>query len=71
MARTVAARKRVVRRDWTRVDVKELRRHSKNKTPVKTISRALKRSPGALRQKARVLGIPLGHRRAKTRRRQS
>jgi hypothetical protein len=68
MARTVATRKRVVRRDWTRADVKELRQHSKNKTPVKTISRALKRSPGALRQKARVLGIPLGHRRFKTRR---
>jgi hypothetical protein len=68
MARTVAARKRVVPRDWTRADVKELRPHSKNKTPVKTISRALKRSPGALRQKARVLGIPLGHRRLKSRR---
>jgi hypothetical protein len=68
MARTVAARKRVVRRDCTRADVKELRQHSKNKTPVKTISRALKRSPGALRQKARVLGIPLGHRRPKSRR---
>ena len=71
MARTVAARKRVVLRNWTRADVKELRQHSKSKTPVKTISRALKRSPGALRQKARVLGIPLGHRRAKRRRRQS
>ena len=68
MARTVATRKRVVRRDWTRADVKELKQHSKNKTPVKTISRALKRSPGALRQKARVLGIPLGHRRLKSRR---
>jgi hypothetical protein len=68
MARTGVARKRGVRRDWTRADVKELRQHSKNKTPVKTISRALKRSPGALRQKARVLGIPLGHRRLKTRR---
>ena len=68
MAKTVARRKRVVRRDWTRADVKELKQHSKNKTPVKTISRALKRSPGALRQKARVLGISLGHRRPKTRR---
>ena len=35
MARTVAARKRVVRRDWTRADVKELRQHSKNKRPSK------------------------------------
>ena len=65
MAKTIAVKNRVARRDWTRADLKELRQHSKDKTPVKTISRALKRTPGALRQKARVLGIPLGHRRPK------
>ena len=68
MAKTIATRKSIVRRDWTRADVKELRQHSRDKTPVKTISRALRRTPGALRQKARVLGIPLGHRRPKRRR---
>jgi hypothetical protein len=68
MAKTTAKRKRVVRRDWTRADVKELRQHSRNKTPVRTVSRALKRTPGALRQKARLLGIPLGHRRPKKKR---
>ena len=68
MAKTIARRKRAVRRDWTRAEVKELRQHSKDKTRVKTISRALKRTPGALRQKARVLGIPLGHRRTKKKR---
>ena len=68
MAKTIATRKRIVRRDWTRADIKELRQHSRDKTPVKTISRALKRTPGALRQKARALGIPLGHRRPKRRR---
>ena len=68
MAKTIARRKRVVRRDWTRAEVKELRKHSKDKTRVKTISRALKRTPGALRQKARALGIPLGHRRTKKKR---
>ena len=68
MTNAVARRKRVIRRDWTRADVKELRHHSKNKTRVKTISRALKRTPGALRQKARALGIPLGHRRPKKKR---
>ena len=68
MSKAIARRKRVIRRDWTRADVKELRQHSKNKTRVKTISRALKRPPGALRQKARALGIPLGHRRAKKKR---
>ena len=68
MAKTIARRKRVVRRDWTRADVKELRQHSRDKTPVKTISRALKRTPGSLRQKARALGIPLGHRRPEKKR---
>jgi len=68
MAKTIARKKRVVRRDWTLADVKELRQHSKDKTLVTTISRALKRTPGALRQKARALGIPLGHRRTKKKR---
>ena len=58
----VARTKRVIRRDWTRDEVKELKKHSKGKTPVKTVSRVLKRTPGALRQKAYALGISLGHR---------
>ena len=49
----------------THAEVKELKKYSKDKTRLKTISRALKRTPGALRQKARVVGIPLGHRRSK------
>ena len=61
----VARTKRVIRRDWTRDEVKELKKHSKDKTRVKTISRALKRTPGAVRQKAYALGIPVGHRRTK------
>ena len=36
----------MVRRDCMRADVKELRHHSRSKTRVKTISRALKRTPG-------------------------
>ena len=56
----VARTKRVVRRDWTRDEVKELKKHSK--APVKTVSRALKRTPAALRQKAYALGISLGNR---------
>ena len=51
MAKTIAKRKRVVRRDWTRTEIKELRQHSKDKTRVQVISKALKRTPGALRQK--------------------
>ena len=68
MAKTLAKRKRNVRRDWSRTDVKDLRQHSRAKTPVKTISRALKRTPGAVRQKAHALGIPLGHVRRKRKR---
>ena len=55
--------KRTVRREYTAQDVRELRRHSKNKTPVVAISKAMKRTPGSLRQKALRLGISLGHRR--------
>jgi hypothetical protein len=61
----IARRKRAVRRDWTRDEVKQLKRHSKDKTRVKAISRALKRTPAAVRQKAYALGIPVGHRRTK------
>ena len=61
----VARTKRVIRREWTRDEVKELKKHSKNKTPVKTVSRVLKRTPAALRQKGYALGISLGHRRTK------
>ena len=56
------ARKRV-RREWTAEDVRELKKHSKSKTPVAVISKAMKRTPVSLRQKAFGLGIPLGHRR--------
>jgi hypothetical protein len=58
-----AKKKTVVRREYTRVDVKELRAHSKAKTPVVRIAKLTKRSVGSLRQKALKLGIRLGHRR--------
>jgi hypothetical protein len=40
----------------------ELKSHSKAKTPVTKISKAMKRTAGALRQKAFSLGLSLGHR---------
>jgi hypothetical protein len=61
MAKT--AKKRVVRREWTKEDMRELKAHSRSKTPVAKISKLMKRTIGALRQKAMVLGISLGHRR--------
>ena len=57
------AKKTNVRREYTKADVKELRAHSKAKTPVVKIVKLTKRSEGSLRQKALKLGIKLGHRR--------
>jgi hypothetical protein len=58
-----ATKKAIVRREYTKDDVKELRVHSKAKTPVVKIMKLTKRSEGSLRQKALKLGIKLGHRR--------
>jgi hypothetical protein len=51
------------RRPWSTADHRELKAHSRNRTPVAKISRAMKRTVGALRQQALKLGISLGHRR--------
>lgn len=56
-------KKKIVRREYTKTDIKELRTHSKAKTPVAKIAKLTKRSEGSLRQKALKLGISLGHRR--------
>jgi hypothetical protein len=56
-------KKRTQRRSWTKEDHRELKAHSKNKTAVAKISRAMKRTVGALRQQAFALGLSLGHRR--------
>ena len=57
------AAKRRVRKEWTKDDVRELKTHSRAKTPVVKISKAMKRTIGALRQKAYSLGLSLGHQR--------
>jgi hypothetical protein len=55
--------KRLARKPWTKEDVRELKAHSKAKTPVAKVAKALKRTEGAVRQKAKTIGIGLGHRR--------
>jgi hypothetical protein len=55
--------KKRIRREYTKGDVKELRAHSKARTPVARISKLTKRTIGSLRQKAKALGIGLGHQR--------
>src|SRR5713226_1262685 len=47
-------------REWTKEDLRELKSHSRQKTPATTISKLMKRTVGALRQKAFKLGLPLG-----------
>lgn len=54
---------KITRREYTKDDVKELRAHSKAKTPVIKIAKLTKRTVGSLRQKALKLGIGLGHQR--------
>jgi hypothetical protein len=56
-------KKSIARREYTKEDLKLLKAHSKSKTPVERIARLMKRSGATLRQKARALGLPLGHRR--------
>jgi hypothetical protein len=48
---------------WTKEDIRDLKAHSKSKTPVVKISREMKRTVGALRRRAGILGIGLGHQR--------
>jgi hypothetical protein len=50
-------------RAWSKEDVRELKAHSRSKSPVKKIAKAMKRTVGALRQKALSPELPLGHRR--------
>jgi len=57
----MAKAKKTVRREYTRDDIKALKAHSKARTPLAKISKELKRSPAALRNKASQLGIGLGH----------
>jgi hypothetical protein len=55
--------KTAVRNPWTKNDVRELKAHSKSKTPVAKVAKALKRTGSAVRQKAKTIGVGLGHRR--------
>jgi hypothetical protein len=60
MAKTT---KRSKRREWSKGNVRELKAHSRSKTPVAEISKLMKRTEGALRQKAFQIGLSLGHQR--------
>jgi hypothetical protein len=55
----MAKKKKVVRRAWTKGDVRTMRSMAKQKQGVKKIAKALKRSPGATAVKAQKLGVSL------------
>jgi hypothetical protein len=48
---------------WSKTDHAELKRHSRSKTPVIKVAKAMKRTPSSIRQKAASLGYPIGHQR--------
>ena len=63
MAKRAKRAKKAKRVGWTKAQERELRDHSRKKTAVKSVARSMKRTQGALRQKAFSMGIALGHRR--------
>ncbi|MBV9632964.1 MAG: hypothetical protein JO230_33055 [Xanthobacteraceae bacterium] len=63
MKKKTAANGRRKRVAWTKEDVRDLKMHSKSKTPVAQIAKTMKRTEGAIRQKALALDISIGHRR--------
>jgi len=63
----MAVKKMGTRREWSSSDVKELKTLARQKTPARAIGRKLKRTEGAVRQKAFAMGISLRARRQASR----
>jgi hypothetical protein len=61
-AKLAKSSRRVIK-PWTKEDVRTLKAHSKARTPVTKVSKVMKRTVGALRRRAGILGVGLGHRR--------
>ena len=59
----VAQRKTAHKTLWTKDDVRELKAHSKARTPLPVIAKKMKRTERALGVRREILGIGLGHRR--------
>ena len=55
----MAVGRKLTRREWTKQDLKDLKTLAREKTPARMIGRKLKRSEGAVRQKAYAVGISL------------
>jgi hypothetical protein len=50
------------RREWTKADIRTLKKLAKKKTHASSIARVLKRTEGATRQRAFVMGLSLDSR---------
>ena len=59
----MAKKKTLARTPWSKEDLRELKAHSKARTPVVQVAKAMRRTEAAVRQKAKTIGIGLGHRR--------
>jgi hypothetical protein len=54
--------RKVIRREWTAGDVRDLKNFAKKKMPAKRIAKSLKRTLAATKQKASSLGVSLDSR---------
>ena len=59
----MSKKKTPVRSPWTKDDIRQLKAHSKARTPVVEVAKAMKRTEAAVLQKAKTIEIGLGHRR--------
>jgi hypothetical protein len=53
----LAKKKTIIRREWTKDDVRNLKTLAKQKTGVAKIAKQLKRTPAATAAKAQTLGV--------------
>ncbi len=58
----MAKAKKIIRRAWTKDDVRQMKTMAKSKAGVKRIAKALKRTPGATSAMATKLGVSLSTR---------
>jgi hypothetical protein len=62
------AKKKRTLRAWTKEELRDLKKFAKDKAAVAAMAKAMKRTSGALRQKASALGLTIGHQRRKKKR---
>jgi hypothetical protein len=58
----MAKAKKVMRREWTKDDVRQMKTMAKSKAGVRKIAKSLKRTPGATTVMAAKLGVSLSMR---------